>query len=109
MSIQSEVTPPNSNINIYHNQPFGFSLWKKAYLIENLLFIRFIASIMLCRTALCCRRDKTLTGFKLTLSGFLLLTTSSSSLIAFHITQIPGYLNGLLTIPHGRRPRTARF
>ena len=27
MSIQSEVTPPlNSNINIYHNQPFGFSL-----------------------------------------------------------------------------------
>ena len=27
MSIQSEVTlPSNSNINIYHNQPFGFSL-----------------------------------------------------------------------------------
>ena len=28
-------------------------------MIENLLFIRLIALIMLCRTALCCRRYKT--------------------------------------------------
>ena len=43
---------PSTFINIYYNQPFGFSLWNKAYLIENLLFIHFIALIILCCMAL---------------------------------------------------------